>query len=66
MNMPLEHLVDRSKLLEAHLGQNQVVALTGGMAQLVEHYPTKQRSPVQFPIRAHAWVAGPSPWLERG
>ena len=32
-------------------------ALTG-VAQWVEHHPTNQKSPAQFPVRAHAWVVG--------
>ena len=32
-----------------------------GVAQWVEHQPTNQVSLVQFPVRAHAWVAGQVP-----
>ena len=32
-----------------------------GGAQWIEHWPANQGSPVQFPVRAHAWVAGQVP-----
>ena len=37
--------------------RNQKMALTS-MAQLVACRPTKQKLPVGFLVRAHAWVAG--------
>ena len=35
-------------------------ALTN-VAQLVGHQSANKRSPVQFPVRPHAWVVGPVP-----
>ena len=32
-----------------------------GMAQWIEHRPANQRVTGQFPVRAHAWVAGQGP-----
>ena len=39
---------------------NKVLALAG-VAQWIEHGPTNQRVTVQFPVRAHAWVAAQVP-----
>ena len=36
----------------------------GGVAQWIEYWPANQGLPVQFPVRAHAWVA--SQILSRG
>ena len=40
--------------------ENHRAALAAA-AQWIEHWPVSQRSPVQFPLRAHAWVAGQVP-----
>ena len=42
-------------------GMKNREAALGDMAQWSEYQPENQRSLVQFPVRAHAWVAGQVP-----
>ena len=34
-----------------------------GVAQWIKHWPVDRKVLVQFPVRAHAWVAGQVPSL---
>ena len=43
-------------------GDEKVLKLAlAGVALWIEHQIVNQRSPVRFPVRAHAWVAGQVP-----
>ena len=48
--------------LEVEL-KRKIKSPLAGMAQWIEHQPANQGSLVQFPIKAHAWVAGQVPSL---
>ena len=41
--------------------QREWTGALAGVAQWIEHGSVNQRSPVRFPVRAHAWVAGHVP-----